>query len=427
MQGQKGVRMSNFWHPFGQLYQASHDAVVFDHGSGVYVFDEDGRRYLDGTAALWYANIGHGRTEIADAIAEQAKKLAGYSTFGNFSNRPAEELAAFLSERAPMRDAQIFFVQGGGDAVETATKLARRYHFELGHPERTAIISRVNGYHGTWGFGTSVGGIDANREGFGALVPDTYRVPYDDVEAVEAEIVRLGEEQVAAVIAEPVIGAGGVYPPPAGYFASLREICDRHGVLLIVDSVICGFGRVGSWFGVERFEISPDLITFAKGVTSGYLPLGGVAVAGHVAAPFARQDSPVFRHGPTYGGHPTCAAAGLTNCRLLEGEGILERGSLLEGDLLAALRPATRFSSVSEVRGGVGLLAAVEVSPQVRREDPKAVDRLAVTVRRNGLITRVLGQGLAFSPPLVIEPSQIQEIGDIVMGSLEEWETTINV
>ncbi|WP_298210720.1 aspartate aminotransferase family protein [Ferrimicrobium sp.] len=418
--------MSNFWHPFGQLYQASHDAVIFDHGEGVYVFDESGRRYLDGTAALWYANIGHGRTEIADAISEQAKKLAGYSTFGNFSNRPAEELATFLSERAPVKDAQIFFVQGGGDAVETATKLARRYHFELGHPERTAIISRVNGYHGTWGFGTSVGGIDANRQGFGALIPDTYRVPYDDVEAVEAEIVRHGEEHVAAVIAEPVIGAGGVYPPPPGYFSSLREICDRHGVLLIADSVICGFGRLGSWFGVERFDIAPDLITFAKGVTSGYLPLGGVVVAEHVAAPFARKDSPVFRHGPTYGGHPTCAAAGIRNCQILEEEGILERGALLEGTLLESLQPAERFSSVSEVRGGLGLLAAVEVAPEIRSKDASAVDRLAGVVRRNGLITRVLGQGLAFSPPLIIEPAQLQELGQIVISSLEEWETSLN-
>ncbi|MCL5973722.1 MAG: aminotransferase family protein [Ferrimicrobium sp.] len=416
--------MSNFWHPFGQLYQASHSAVVFDRGEGVYVYDEDGRRYLDGTAALWYANVGHGRTEIAEAIAAQARKLAGYSTFGNFTNRPAEELAGFLSERAPMAHAQIFFVQGGGDAVETATKLARRYHFELGQPERTAIISRVNGYHGTWGFGTSVGGIDANRQGFGDLVPDTYRVPYDDVEAVEAEIVRLGDERVAAVIAEPVIGAGGVYPPPPGYFGALREICDRHGVLLIADSVICGFGRLGSWFGVERFEISPDLVTFAKGVTSGYLPLGGVAIAEHVAAPFAREDSPIFRHGPTYGGHPTCMAAGLANCHILEDEGILERGALLEGELLASLKPAEKFESVSEVRGGVGLLAAVEVAPDLRAKDPGAVDRLAGTVRRNGLITRVLSQGLAFSPPLIVEPTQLEELGQIVVESLREWEAT---
>jgi putrescine aminotransferase len=417
--------MSNFWHPFGQLYQASNAAVVFDHAEGVYVFDEDGRRYLDGTAALWYANVGHGRIEIAEAIAAQAKKLAGYSTFGNFSNRPAEELASFLSERAPMDSAQIFFVQGGGDAVETATKLARRYHFELGHPERTAIISRVNGYHGTWGFGTSVGGIEANRQGFGQLVPDTYRVPYDDVEAVEAEIVRLGDDRVAAVIAEPVIGAGGVYPPPPGYFASLREICDRHGVLLIADSVICGFGRLGSWFGVERFEISPDLITFAKGVTSGYLPLGGVAIAQHVAAPFARQDSPVFRHGPTYGGHPTCTAAGLANCHILEDEGILARGALLEGELLASLKPAEQFASISQVRGGVGLLGAIEIDPELRAKDPTGADRLAGVARKNGLITRVLGQGLAFSPPLIIEPTQLEELGQIVVESIREWESTV--
>ncbi|WP_298443102.1 aminotransferase class III-fold pyridoxal phosphate-dependent enzyme [Ferrimicrobium sp.] len=217
-----------------------------------------------------------------------------------------------------------------------------------------------------------------------------------------------------------------MYPPPVGYFTSLREICDRHGVLLIADSVICGFGRLGSWFGVERFEISPDLITFAKGVTSGYLPLGGVVVAEHVAAPFARKDSPVFRHGPTYGGHPTCTAAGMRNCQILEEEGILERGALLEGTLLASLRPALQFPSISEVRGGVGLLAAVEVAPQVRSKDTSAVDRLAGIVRRNGLITRVLGQGLAFSPPLIIEPGQLEELGQIVMTSLAEWESSLS-
>jgi putrescine aminotransferase len=222
-----------------------------------------------------------------------------------------------------------------------------------------------------------------------------------------------------------VIGAGGVYPPPPGYFASLREICDRHGVLLIADSVICGFGRLGSWFGVERFEISPDLITFAKGVTSGYLPLGGVAIAQHVAAPFARQDSPVFRHGPTYGGHPTCAAAGLANCHILEDEGILARGALLEGELLASLKPAEQFASISQVRGGVGLLGAIEIDPELRAKDPTGADRLAGIARKNGLITRVLGQGLAFSPPLIIEPTQLEELGQIVVESIREWESTV--
>jgi putrescine aminotransferase len=414
--------MSRFWHPFGQLFAASHDAVVFDRGEGIWVYDEDGRRYLDGTAALWYANVGHGRREIAEAISAQAERLAGYSCFANFSNRPAEELAEFLSARSPMPESQVFFVSGGGDAVETATKLARRYFFELGQPERTAIVSRVQGYHGTWGFGTSIGGIEANRVGFGALVPDTVQVPHDDVEAVEAAIVGLGPERVAAIVAEPVIGSGGVYPPAPGYFEALRAIADRHGVLLIVDAVICGFGRLGTWFGIERFGVTPDLITFAKGVTSGYLPLGGVMVSGRVAEPFLGEDAPVFRHGPTYGGHPTCCAAGLANCRILEQERILERGQLLEEELAAAVGPLARHDLVSEVRAGVGLLAAIEVREDVRREDPRLVERLSAAARRHGVITRVLGQGLALSPPLIIELEEIRELADGVDAAIEELE-----
>jgi len=414
--------MSRFWHPFGQLFSASHDAVVFDRGEGIWVYDEEGRRYLDGTAALWYANVGHGRREIAEAISEQARRLAGYSCFGNFSNRPAEELAEFLATRAPMPDSQVFFVSGGGDAIETGTKLARRYFFELGQPQRTAIVSRVQGYHGTWGFGTSIGGIEANRVGFGGLVPDTVQVPHDDVEAVEAAIVGLGPERVAAIVAVPVIGAGGVYPPAPGYFEALRAIADRHGVLLIVDSVICGFGRLGTWFGIERFGVRPDLITFAKGVTSGYLPLGGVIVSGRVAEPFMGKDAPVFRHGPTYAGHPTCCAAGLANCRILEEERILERGALLEAELAAAVAPLAEYELVSEVRAGVGLLAAVEVNEEARREDPRLLERLAAAGRRHGVITRVLAQGLALSPPLVIEPDEIGVLADGVRAAIEELE-----
>jgi putrescine aminotransferase len=411
--------MARFWHPFGQLYESSEHPIVFVRGEGVWVFDDQGRRYLDATAALWYANVGHGRQEIAEAIAAQARELAGYSTFGTFSNRPAEELAEFLSARSPMPETEIFFVLGGGDAVETATKLARRYFSLVGKPDKTVLISRTNGYHGTWGFGTSLAGIPANREGFGTLVPDTVQVPWDDAEAVEAAIVAAGPERVAAVIAEPVIGAGGVYPAPSGYFEALRAICSRHDVLLIVDSVICGFGRLGTWFGVERFGVEPDLITFAKGVTSGYLPLGGVAVSGRVAAPFKQPGAPVFRHGPTYGGHPTCTAAGVANCRILEEEHILERGRVLEGELLARLEPLAASELVAEVRGGLGLLGAVELTEEVRSSHPGALDRLAALARERGVLLRVLGKAVAISPPLIVEPEELDLIHDVVGDSLE--------
>ncbi len=412
--------MGRFWHPFGQLWESATHPVVFARGEGVWVWDEEGRRYLDGTAALWYANVGHGRQEIAEAIAAQARALAGYSAFGTFSNRPAEELAEWLSQRAPMPEAEVFFVLGGGDAVETAAKLARRYFYEVGEPSRTMLIARTRGYHGTWGFGTSLAGIEANRTGFGELVPSTVQVPWDAVEAVEAAIVAAGPERVAAVIAEPVIGAGGVYPPPPGYFEALSEICRRHGVLLIVDAVICGFGRLGTWFGIERFGVRPDLITFAKGVTSGYLPLGGVVVSGEVAAPFKRPGAPVFRHGATYSGHPTCAAAGVANCRILEEEHILERGEVLEGELARRLAPLAAIPIVEEVRGGLGLLGAVELQAPVLAEYPDALERVAARARARGVLVRVLGSSLAVSPPLIIEPHELDVLAEGLAGALED-------
>ncbi len=416
--------MSAFWHPFGQLYASSHSPITIVRGEGIWIYDSEGKRYLDATASLWYANIGYGRGEIAEAVAAQMEKIAAYSTFGTFTNEPAEELASFLAERSPMQDTRIFFVSGGADAVDTASKLARRYFTEIGQPEKTILISRDHGYHGTWGFGTSLQGIEANRVGYGELVPDTARVPYDDPEALEAAIVSFGPNRVAAVIAEPVIGAGGLYPPPPDYFTHLRAICDRHDVLLIIDSVICGFGRLGTWFGSERFDIVPDMVTFAKGVTSGYLPLGGVAISGRIGEPFANADSPIFRHGPTYGGHPTCIAAGLANCHILEDEHILERGKLLENVLLESLKGAAESSIVKEVRGGTGLLAAVAFSDGLLSAHPGALDEISGIARTNGVITRVAPGAIVLSPPLIIEPEEIELAATTLIEAINSFETS---
>jgi len=417
--------MSAFWHPFGQLHASSNSPVTIVRGEGVWIYDDEGNRYLDATASLWYANIGHGRPEIPAAVAAQMGKIAAYSTFGNFTNEPAEELASFLATRSPMADTRIFFVSGGADAVDTASKLARRYFTEIGQPEKTILISRDHGYHGTWGFGTSLQGIEANRVGYGELVPDTARVPYDDPEALEAAIVSFGPDKVAAVIAEPVIGAGGLYPPPPDYFTQLRAICDRHDVLLIVDSVICGFGRLGSWYGIERFDVVPDMITFAKGVTSGYLPLGGVAISGEIAKPFAEPTSPIFRHGPTYGGHPSCTAAGLANCHILEDEHILERGQLLEKALFEDLGGALASSIVKEVRGGVGLLAAVAFKDDFVANHPQALDEIAGIARANGVITRVAPGAIVLSPPLIIEPEEIQLATTTLTNAIRSFEGSL--
>ena len=272
---------TSFWHPFADMAAVSQSELVIERGEGVHVFDADGKRYLDGTASLWYANLGHGRADVTRAVAEQMDRLAAYQTFGDFSNPPANELAARLAALAPMDDAKVFLASGGGDAIDTAAKIARRHWVLQGQPERVHIISRTNGYHGTHAFGTSIGGIEANVSNWGPLVPHTSAVPFDSLPALEQEILRVGPERVAAFFCEPVIGAGGVHLPPEGYIDGVADLCAEHGILLVIDSVICAFGRLGTWFGVERWpDVRPDMITFAKGVTSGYLPLGGVIVVG---------------------------------------------------------------------------------------------------------------------------------------------------
>jgi putrescine---pyruvate transaminase len=394
-----------------------HAEFVLDRGEDVWVWDTQGRRYLDATASLWYANVGHGRQEIAEAVAGQMARLETYSAFGDFANAPARELAEMLADLAPM-PSKVFFASGGGDAIDTAAKLARRYWFELDQPERTLFISRTAGYHGTHGFGTALAGIPANRSGFGPQV-ESVQVPHDSLEALEEAIEGQGADRVAAVFVEPVIGAGGVYPPMPGYLEGLAALCERTGILLVIDSVICGFGRLGTWFGIERWGIQPDLITFAKGVTSGYLPLGGLLVSERVAAPFwDAPGGPVFRHGATYSAHATCCAAGLANLALLERDGLIERGRLLEGALFDALRPLEDLPIVAEVRGGVGLLAAVELSGDLLTQVPDAVARVAGTAREKGVLIRTLGRGVAVSPPLTVQEEHFGLIAEAVREGL---------
>src|SRR3954465_7104703 len=322
---------SRFWHPFADMHAVRSAELTIVSGDAVHAPDEDGRRYLDGTASLWNVNVGHGRTEIVDAAAAQMRTLASYSAFGSFANPPALRLAERLSELAPVDDARIFFGSGGGDAIDTAGKLARRYFAAIGTPERVHLISRAQGYHGTHGLGTSIGGIPANRANMGPLDPNASFVPHDSLEALEAEVERVGADRVAAIFVEPVMGAGGVHQPPPGYVEGVAALCERTGIVFVVDAVINAFGRLGTWFAAERFGVRPDMICFAKGVTSGYLPLGGIVISGRVAQPFWEQGGTWFRQGATYAGHPTVAAAALANLDILERDGLLERGRELEG------------------------------------------------------------------------------------------------
>ncbi|MGB2712413.1 MAG: aminotransferase class III-fold pyridoxal phosphate-dependent enzyme, partial [Conexibacter sp.] len=346
---------TRLWHPFSDMATVRRAGeFVILRGEDVWVWDAEGRRYLDATASLWYANIGHGRREIADAVHEQMRALEAYSAFGDFANEPALALAERLARLAPMADARVFLTTGGGDAIDTAAKLARRYWTARGEPERVHLIGRTAAYHGTNGYGTSLGGIEANRAGFGPPMGHTSLVAHDSLAALELELQRIGPRRVAAVFAEPVMGAGGVLLPPDGYLEGVAALCADDGVLLVVDEVICAFGRLGRWFGCERWELEPDMVVFAKGVTSGYLPLGGVLVSGTVAEPFWREPGTPLRHGATYSAHATCCAAALANLAVLERDGLVRRGEQLERPLLRALAPLAEHLLVQEVRGGVG-------------------------------------------------------------------------
>ena len=410
---------TRLWHPFADMHAVRGDELVIARGEGVHVWDEAGNRYLDATASLWCVNVGHGRAEIADAAARQMRELASYSAFGAFASRPALDLAERLCDLAPQDDARVFLGSGGGDAIDTAAKLARRYFAAVGEPDRVHLVGRSQGYHGTHGLGTSVGGIAANREGMGPLDPHTSQVPHDSLEALEAEFEQVGPERVAAVFVEPVMGAGGVHQPRPGYIEGVAELCERAGALFVLDAVIAGFGRLGTWLGADRFGVRPDLVCFAKGVTSGYLPLGGVLVSGRVAEPFWDRGGTVFRHGPTYSAHPTCCAAALANLDILEREGLLTRGRELEDEIAAALRPLGDHGLAGEVRAGIGALGAVAFAPEALRERPDLPARVFAHARDRGVLVRPLGDAVAISPPLVITREQVGEAAAAIADALD--------
>jgi putrescine---pyruvate transaminase len=411
--------MSRLWHPFADMAIVKDNEFVVARGQGARVWDEQGREYIDAKAGLWYCAVGHGRGEIADAAAAQMRELASYDIFGSDANRPAIELADRVSALAPFADGAVFFASGGSDAVDTAGKLALRYWHAMGRPEKRTIVHRERSYHGMNAYGTSLAGIPANREGFGPLLTDTATVGSDDTAALEALFEQRGDS-IAAFIGEPVIGAGGIFHPAAGYWQRVQELCAAHDVLLIADEVICGFGRLGTWFGCHRFGITPDIITCAKGITSGYLPLGAVIVAPRVQEPFwSTPGGALFRHGYTYSGHPSVCAAGLANLEILEREGLLERVARLEPVLAEAMAPLSHLPLVSEVRSGVGLLAAVEIDSETRAADPGLVERIVTGCRDRGVLTRGLaGHSLQVSPPFVIGEDEIATIASVFAETL---------
>jgi putrescine---pyruvate transaminase len=415
--------MTRFWHGFAAMGSVPGDELVFVRGEGCVLEDRDGARYLDAVAGLGYCNAGYGRREIADAMHAQVLRLSGCTHFERYASDRALALSERLAALAPIDDAVVFLTSGGSDAIDTAAKLARRYWAEVGRPEKTAIISREGSFHGAHAYGTSIGGIAANAEGLGALVREVRTVPKHDADALERAIEEIGPDRVAALVAEPVISAG-VHPPQEGYWAAVQEICRRHDVLLVLDEVMTGFGRLGSWFGAGRYGIVADMIVFAKGVTSGYFPLGGVIVGPRVAEPFWQPGTTaVFRHGYTYSGHPVGCAAAEENLDLLAREDLPARGAALASELARTLAGLTALPHVAEVRS-VGLFAAVQLEPALVAADPALPVRLVRRCLDHGLLTRTLnGYALQVTPPLTITRAQIEQVRDAIARACSEEES----
>jgi adenosylmethionine-8-amino-7-oxononanoate aminotransferase len=399
------------------MTKVQHAPFIVDRGEGIYVYDEEGNKYLDAAASLWYMSIGYGRDEVIDAMTEQARRLPAFHTFIDYATRPPIDLAARIASVSPDPDSKVFFGSGGSDAVDTAAKLTRRYFNAIGQPERTVFIAREWAYHGMHPYGTTLGGMEPNRVGYGGdLVADIVIVPHDDAEAVEKAIDHAGAERVAGIFVEAVIGAGGIRPVPADYLTHVRETIRQAGGLYISDEVITGFGRVGDWFAANKYGLSPDLITFAKGVTCGYAPLGGVIAAPHIAEPFFTTPGLIFRHGYTYSGHTTACVAGLVVMDILEREGLIQRAAELEDEIYDALVPLEELDVVASVRRGVGALAAVQLEVG---DDETLPYRAATACREAGVLTRAVGGGgLQVSPPLTMTPDEVAEMGSLFAAGL---------
>jgi putrescine---pyruvate transaminase len=411
------TQTTRLWHPFAAMGKVDGHELVLVRGEGSRVWDAEGTEYIDATAGLWFANVGHGRAEIADAVAAQLRTLAAHHVFGDHANEPALELAARLADLAPLADAAVFFGTGGGEAVDAAAKIARRYWALSGQPQRTVLVSRRFAYHGTNAYGTSLSGIPAVRDGYGTLVGDVVEVAHDDPDALATALDRLGD-RAAAFIGEPMIGAGGVIPPPEGYWPAVERICRERDVLLICDEVISGFGRLGEWFGCQRYDFTPDLMTCAKGISSGYVPLSAVIASGHVREPFWREDAAPFLHGGTYAGHPGACVAGLVNLDIVEREGLVERARALEPVLRELLEPLRAERGVGDVRSA-GLAAAVELDARVVEADPGAPTAAVLAARRHGVLTRALrGVALQISPPLVVSEDELVAIVSAVTAGI---------
>ncbi|RLL69110.1 aspartate aminotransferase family protein [Streptomyces sp. Z26] len=437
----------HLWMHFTRMSSYEHAPVpTIVRGEGAYVFDTDGKRYLDGLAGLFVVQAGHGRTELAEAAAKQARELAFFPIW-SYAHPSAVELAERLAGHAPGDLNKVFFTTGGGEAVETAWKLAKQYHKLTGNHTKYKVISRAVAYHGTPQGALSITGLPALKAPFEPLVPGAHKVPNTNIyraplhgddpvafgrwaaDQIEQEILFEGPETVAAVFLEPVQNAGGCFPPPPGYFDRVREICDRYGVLLVSDEVICAFGRLGTVFACDKFGYVPDIITCAKGMTSGYSPIGAAVISDRVAEPFFRGDD-TFLHGYTFGGHPVSAAVGLANLDLMEREGLYRHVLDQEGAFRATLEKLLDLPIVGDVRGdgffyGIELVKDRATKETFTDEECERVlyGFLSGALFEAGLYCRADDRGdpvVQLAPPLIADQAVFDEIEQILRGVLTE-------
>lgn len=435
--------LSHHMHPFTDHQEMAGEGGprVITRAEGVYLWDSDGNRLLDGMAGLWCVNVGYGRAELMQAAQRQMQELPYYNTFFKTTTPVIAELAADLAALTPDGLDRVFFANSGSEANDTNIRLARTYWARLGKPERRAVISRQYAYHGSTIAAASLTGLTSMHDISGVPMPDIHHAPapfwwaeggaltpeahgLEAAKGLEEMILWIGPENIAAFIGEPVIGAGGVIVPPPGYWAEVQRICRKHDILLIADEVICGFGRTGNWFGSNTFNIAPDIMTIAKGLSSGYLPISGSIIGDRVAGVLMDQPGR-FPQGYTYSGHPVAAAVARENIALMKRERIVERVREETGPyFMERLATLLDHPLVGEVRG-VGLMAAVELTRDKPGRSPVApMGSLATRARNlcfaNGLVTRAVRDCLVFSPPLVISKREVDELVETLRSCLDQ-------
>ena len=399
-------------HPFSKPSSNNYHTLV--RSEGVRVWDDKGNEYIDGLGSLWYCQVGHNRPELIQAITSQLQTLSSYHTFAPMGSNISDAAAERIRSVSPFADGRVFLCSSGSESVDSAIKLIRKTAILRGEPERQIILRRGRGYHGVNVGGTALQGIPANREGWGDLLPGVLEIDPTNIESA-ASIFKEHGNKIAGVITEAVQGAGGVFPPPDGFLEGLRKLCDDNGALLVFDEVITGFGRTGNWFAADTYNVTPDLITFAKGVTSGYQPMGGVLISREICDLLEADPQFVFMHGYTYSGHPAACAAAIANIDLIESEDLVQRANHIGVRISQGLDALRDDGLLSEVRG-VGAIWAGQVTAATTEQGIQIRDKMT----EMGVICRAINGALAFCPPLIIEDSDTDLLIDTAAKAINE-------